>query len=906
MQKLLLVVFTVITAVVWAQEPEEELDCRELLVNSDFEGGAWGYLRYFPRRTFFPTTHRVIIQGGRARPNHTSFRSFCQPIVPGRTYTVAARVRNLTPLTPAKVKLLFVDNAWHIKSKHKKLADGDWHEIRFDCTMKPSRYNLAYVRVDSDSDIELDRLSLTEGSRKEFPPFVDGELLPCGQTLFDAGREGVFRILRRNVTGRAGETDLEVRDARGRVVGHHRFAYGSERFSEFALAVPATHPKGLFEVFVPGLTPVRYAVLEDLSGCCFSYNPHGGHYYPQHDMDLSWHHRYMPIIGGGNRAFCYSIDWPRDERYLAAVDALGLDTILTMPNFRTFSSKGECPWDETVKPDYLAQAVETAKCFRGHRILGVELFNEPFLWRIRTGAEAGRRTMRGAKVAQIHAETVPCIRAANPELKVFGPCCSLKEQSYLEDFLQAGGGAYLDGISVHTYAVDPDADDFAGLYRELRERVRRHLGRDLPVYNTEAYFGVRNSPCTMSDEEARRAYFRDNEWSHASVVAAQIVNHAAAQVSWCNFGPEFMLSGLTESDRPYPYAALAALNAAISFLGDSGAGDEIALMPGLRAFLFPRAAKGVLATLRSRVADSVGVSGVGGLEIYDMFGNRQRTESLTLKDEIIYFRFHSAEEAVSRLKSLAFSGLEGTAARERPLPVRTIRIVRSPDLSLKDASAIHLGEKDLSRLHTPGVAWRGEDDLSADVRLVWNETGIKIGVFVRDDRAVYPESVARAYDADSLQIYFDQRNDATPASEESGRRREDDIIYNIAALEDGKRSVAYVAFANGSRYLGAANETTGIDEEVEVSYSREKEHHVYEVFFPARVFPDMTLKEGAKFGFSLAINDADVKGSRGRSLVLSSPGEEPYHHAHEYPDLELVGAAVDCGETRKGKGKERR
>ena len=267
-------VFVESVSVSWLPVQTAPSDGREKLVNADFEGGAWGYMRYVPAASTDSRVRRAVVSGGRARPDNICFRSFSYPIVHGRDSTVAVRVRSLDQTSPAEVSLMMIDNAWHIKRKVQTLSEGDWHDIRFSCRMEPSTYNRGYVRVDAKGPgIEIDRMSLAEGVLEGYPPFIDGEILPGGQTLFDSGNHVEFLLRRRNVSGKPGKTKIRILDARGEVVRQIDFAYGREPFSNLGIAIPADHPKGLFEVEAPGVPRIRYAVAENLASRRFSFNP---------------------------------------------------------------------------------------------------------------------------------------------------------------------------------------------------------------------------------------------------------------------------------------------------------------------------------------------------------------------------------------------------------------------------------------------------------------------------------------------------------------------------------------------------------------------------------------------------------------------------------------------------------
>lgn len=862
----------------------------ELLVNADFAGGTWGYRDYPLRSEKWSRPPRPTVTNGVLRHDHVCLKTFNVKLKPGTEYTVAMRVRNVDPAVPAEPCLMLLDGAWNmVANRRLVLEGGEWRDIRLHGIAKSSRYDLHYVRLDNPSgkgDLEVARLSLAEGRIEDWPELPDGELLPDGPTLFPSGRADSFAVLRRNVSGRSGRIVLTVSDARGRKLFSRDFDYGTEKLARFVLPIAADHPRGLFTVTASGANELRYAVQADLSALRCAYNPLAGHFYANRGWDLGWYNRYMPITGSVNRQF-FPLTSFEDDASMKALDGLGFDTILCLTNWKTFTPRGECPWTEEVKRDQLPMLRRIAERVRGHRVDGLELFNEPFLWRIRTGPEAGRKTMDADKVAKLHEEIVPEMKRGNPDLRIVGPCCALRELDYLKHFLDAGGGRFIDAVSIHSYTVDPDVDDFAEQYRRLRAMVREAVGRDLPVYNTEAYLGLRNAPITAEDEEARRGYFKDGQWAHASVTAAMLVHHAVAQVGWANYAPQYAISGLLNTDRLYATVSLPAINAAVAFLADCGPGEEVKLVPGVHCHLFRNATGGPLATLRVRIHEPVKVSGFGALETYDMFGNRTCGDVRMLSDEVAYIRFAPGGDAVGALKGLRFFGLEVVAERDRPLKVETYEVAYAPDVKIADAKKVHLGAENLSAAFTPGVTWKGEGDLSADLAAVWSEAGLKLRVVVKDDVCTYPSECENAYRADSLQVYFDMRNDATPASEEAGKRREDDVVYTIAAL-GGTRPTAYVAFANGGRYLGAANETTGIDVDVTVNYAYRHGRHVYDIFFPRMTLPDFRFAPGEVLGFSLLVNDADATGKRGQGLTLTSPGAEPSGRADSFIDFRLV------------------
>lgn len=196
------------------------------------------------------------------------------------------------------------------------------------------------------------------------------------------------------------------------------------------------------------------------------------------------------------------------------------------------------------------------------------------------------------------------------------------------------------------------------------------------------------------------------------------------------------------------------------------------------------------------------------------------------------------------------------------------------------AEWINLGEDHLSANFNEKVPHKGSDDLSAKVATSWNEKALMLAFEVNDDVMVYPESPSMAWKDDSVQLYFDQRlNAAKPNSLNDG----DDIVYTISASKDGKAH-AWLQKGCDGRYIGEANQSTGLDGDGEVSSRREGNKTFYEIKFPAKCFPLVSFQKGNSIGFSLLINDNDGKG-RKQGLTLAPKGTQPYDKPYYYRNL---------------------
>lgn len=190
---------------------------------------------------------------------------------------------------------------------------------------------------------------------------------------------------------------------------------------------------------------------------------------------------------------------------------------------------------------------------------------------------------------------------------------------------------------------------------------------------------------------------------------------------------------------------------------------------------------------------------------------------------------------------------------------------------------VDLGEDNLSKDYNPKLPHTGAEDLSAKLALGWDKEGLTLVVVVTDDKAVFPPAkTVGNFEYDSLQIYFDQKNNA--ASPEV-MYDSDDISYYVALI-DGK-PIAVLEKGLEGRYLGGGNQTTGIDPDVQTSITRQGNKTTYQIKFPTKCLPSVAFEPGGTMGFSILINDNDGQG-RKVGLTLSPKGDQPYIKPYYY------------------------
>lgn len=152
---------------------------------------------------------------------------------------------------------------------------------------------------------------------------------------------------------------------------------------------------------------------------------------------------------------------------------------------------------------------EVAKRFEGGRISIWEIWNEadvPMHW-LGTPQQM-------AELVRIAAEETKKI---DPRSVIIGPNVTTNGLYFLNNFLVAGGGKYIDGVSVHSY-LGFGATPALTRLRNVREMLRSH-GLNLPIWNTES-----NTACGGDPDPATQVYCEKN---HDETVLQAALLHAA-------------------------------------------------------------------------------------------------------------------------------------------------------------------------------------------------------------------------------------------------------------------------------------------------------------------------------------------------------------------------------------------
>ena len=137
--------------------------------------------------------------------------------------------------------------------------------------------------------------------------------------------------------------------------------------------------------------------------------------------------------------------------------------------------------------DWRAYVREIARRFSG-RIKYWEVWNEADIW-----VHWDDTPVKMVELVRVAYEE---LKAADPGNVVIGPNITVNGLRFLNNFLEAGGGKYVDGISVHAYFFRNPVRAMGSL-RNVRE-ILMAKGLSLPIWNTETGVGcdATESQCT--------------------------------------------------------------------------------------------------------------------------------------------------------------------------------------------------------------------------------------------------------------------------------------------------------------------------------------------------------------------------------------------------------------------------
>lgn len=160
----------------------------------------------------------------------------------------------------------------------------------------------------------------------------------------------------------------------------------------------------------------------------------------------------------------------------------------------------------------------------------------------------------------------------------------------------------------------------------------------------------------------------------------------------------------------------------------------------------------------------------------------------------------------------------------------------------KNARYIHLDTPDKAVGLVPYMDW----NLSARVAAMWDKENFYFLGIVRDNAFHQDRTGETLWEGDSFQIGFD----TSPEQKDAGKH-----LFGLAKTQKG--------FESWSWPVAGKSESRSVPE-IKFSFtSPEKDVYIYEAAIPKTLLQPLEMKEGARFGFTILLNDNDGGGRRG-------------------------------------------
>lgn len=160
----------------------------------------------------------------------------------------------------------------------------------------------------------------------------------------------------------------------------------------------------------------------------------------------------------------------------------------------------------------------------------------------------------------------------------------------------------------------------------------------------------------------------------------------------------------------------------------------------------------------------------------------------------------------------------------------------------KNARYIYLDTPDKAVGLVPYMDW----NLSARVASMWDEENFYFLGIVRDNAFHQDGAGEVIWEGDSFQIGFD----AAPERKDAGKR-----LFGLGKTQRG--------FETWSWPVAGKSESQSAPEIKFAFKSQEKDVYIYEAAIPGSLLQPLEMKEGARFGFTILLNDNDGGGRRG-------------------------------------------
>ncbi|MCC7493673.1 MAG: hypothetical protein IT204_15060 [Fimbriimonadaceae bacterium] len=182
-----------------------------------------------------------------------------------------------------------------------------------------------------------------------------------------------------------------------------------------------------------------------------------------------------------------------NDHYLRQARAQGIEPLIILDYGNPLYDDGQAPTSEPAQTAFAEYAYQMVRRYKDV-CSAWEVYNEPNIgfWKPKPDPIAYTRLLQ---------KTYQACKRADPTCTVVGICTAGTDLQYIEAVLQAGGGPYMDALSVHPYRYprSPEESDFVGELQRLQALMQRYGIGDKPVWLTEIGWPNQDDPRGVSE-----------------------------------------------------------------------------------------------------------------------------------------------------------------------------------------------------------------------------------------------------------------------------------------------------------------------------------------------------------------------------------------------------------------------
>ncbi|HBE03553.1 MAG TPA: hypothetical protein DC049_13950 [Spirochaetia bacterium] len=318
-----------------------------------------------------------------------------------------------------------------------------------------------------------------------------------------------------------------------------------------------------------------------------------------------------------------------------------------------------------------------------------EIINELNLNRIKFETAPSKETviMTADRYIELLKIARACINQTAPKVKI-GSCFCRIDLPYIKMLIDAGMLNYIDFLSFHLYQGTPETPPVYEQLAELKSLIQSKKN-DLPVYNSEQYFGYRNFLNVWSEYD--KAYYSDFEDDYVGRIIQNYLHHSANNIPLALFAaPETAFLPGISSPVYYQYTVGAYRNLS-QLLNGIEKGKSLDLKKNLRSFLFERTDQKKIVSFNMKDYGKTGTIIRSPLweQVLDINGNPVNKNDIDisyLPCYAIYPEKVSSEAVIADVRSLDYFGFNSPFQTECVIARDGTILIRSSNASGKPQS----------------------------------------------------------------------------------------------------------------------------------------------------------------------------------------------------------------------------